>query len=205
MSYKPLVKKIPEGGTGLANIPTGDFLAGNGTSALQVVASPTGTIATGVTNGLPVFSANPSVTSLTLSNDVALTTYVQGTWTPILQFAASSTGITYSTQLGEYTQIGNMVFFTVQIVLTSKGSASGNAHISLPVNNFNNDFNSAIGYYANLTLAANNTNVGYQISTANNNIVPYSSATNGGGITVLSNTAFANNTALTITGAYTVS
>lgn len=55
-------------------------------------------------------------------------------WTPVLTFGGLSTGITYGTQSGTYTQIGKMVVARFSIVLTSKGSAVGDAVITgLPV------------------------------------------------------------------------
>lgn len=59
-----------------------------------------------------------------------LTIYNEGTWTPALLFGGASTGITYGTQTGTYTRIGNRVWVHCTIVLTSKGSATGSASIS---------------------------------------------------------------------------
>ena len=53
-----------------------------------------------------------------------------GTFTPILSFGGASVGITYSTQLGNYTKIGDRTFFTITITLTSKGSSVGVAAIA---------------------------------------------------------------------------
>ena len=53
-----------------------------------------------------------------------------GTWTPVLAFGGASTGITYSTQVGSYTRVGRIVLAELTIMLTSKGSASGNATIA---------------------------------------------------------------------------
>ena len=46
-------------------------------------------------------------------------------WTPVLAFGGGSTGITYSTQEGYYSRIGNIVWYSVFIVLTNKGSSTG--------------------------------------------------------------------------------
>lgn len=56
--------------------------------------------------------------------------YATGTWTPVLSFGGGSTGITYSVQQGQYTRIGNVVYFHYRCVLTSKGSSTGTAYIS---------------------------------------------------------------------------
>ena len=60
-----------------------------------------------------------------------LSTYVASTsWTPTLTFGGGSTGITYSTQSGTYTRIGNIAFVTMIIILTNKGSSTGNAVVT---------------------------------------------------------------------------
>ena len=54
---------------------------------------------------------------------------------PWIEFGGSYTGITYSTQKGGCTTIGDMEFINVSLVLTSKGSQTGAATISGAVNN----------------------------------------------------------------------
>src|SRR5690349_12758308 len=52
-----------------------------------------------------------------------------GSFTPVLKFGGATTGITYSTQTGSYIAIGSLVFVSVNITLTSKGTATGTATI----------------------------------------------------------------------------
>lgn len=54
-----------------------------------------------------------------------------GTFVPVLDFGGNSVGITYNVQSGEYTQIGNLVFYEVNINLSSKGSSVGAAGVTL--------------------------------------------------------------------------
>lgn len=54
-----------------------------------------------------------------------LSTYTESTFTPGMTFGGSATGVTFSTQTGSYTRIGNRVCFEVSIVLTSNGSGTG--------------------------------------------------------------------------------
>ena len=65
-----------------------------------------------------------------------LDAYEEGTWTPHLMDSSGSTdeGATYSTQTGNYTRIGNRVFFNLRIVATSLGTltTSSSARISMP-------------------------------------------------------------------------
>jgi hypothetical protein len=55
-------------------------------------------------------------------------------FTPSLTFGGGSTGMTYGTRTGVYVRVGSLVFFSLNIVLTAKGSSTGVAVISgLPV------------------------------------------------------------------------
>ena len=65
-----------------------------------------------------------------------ITKYDEGAFTPLLNFGGAATGITYSSpQGGVYTRIGRLCYVQIAFVLTSKGSATGNATISgLPFN-----------------------------------------------------------------------
>jgi hypothetical protein len=53
-----------------------------------------------------------------------------GTFTPALAGSGGSAGITYTTQTGYYIKIGKLVFYSINIVLSSKGSASGSVSIT---------------------------------------------------------------------------
>jgi hypothetical protein len=66
--------------------------------------------------------------------------YEEGTWTPTLNFNGGTTGITYAAvRSGRYTKVGRIVTVSFAIILTSKGSSTGNANISgLPFASFNN-------------------------------------------------------------------
>lgn len=59
---------------------------------------------------------------------IGYTTYV-----PTISFGGASVGVTYSSQIGYYTRVANLVFFSAYILLTSKGSSTGNASILLPL------------------------------------------------------------------------
>lgn len=58
--------------------------------------------------------------------------YTTSTWSPTI--GDGTNNFAMSTQLGSYTQIGDVITFTLQIVWTTKGSAgsSSNIRISLP-------------------------------------------------------------------------
>lgn len=206
MSHKIQVRTVAEGGTGLTTMTSHALQVGNGTSTpTQLSIGATGTLLTGVTGANPAYSATPTLTSLSFGGS-AMSTYVQGTYTPVLSFGNASVGITYSTQLGEYTQIGNLVFLTVQIVLTSKGSSTGNAGISLPVNAANGIFTAVAGFYQAITISAGYTTLGIQIdSTTKLRFNQCESSASGASSAVLANGNFANTTQVYLSCIYTIS
>jgi hypothetical protein len=60
----------------------------------------------------------------------ALDDYEEGTWTMGVSFGGGSTGITYSTNTGRYTKVGNMVNVVGYIELSNKGTSSGAARVT---------------------------------------------------------------------------
>ena len=69
----------------------------------------------------------------------ALDDYEEGNWTPTIAFSGGTTGITYhATTNGRYTKIGRAVNIRDYIMLTSKGSDTGNMTMhGLPFNSAN--------------------------------------------------------------------
>ena len=64
-----------------------------------------------------------------------LNTYDEGTWTPVITTSGvAPTTLTYTEQLGKYTQIGNVVLFSLRITILAftLGSGTGAIRISLP-------------------------------------------------------------------------
>ena len=61
-----------------------------------------------------------------------LNQYTDGAWTPALAFGGGSTGVTYASREGKYRMVGKLCFVTGFINLTSKGSSTGSASITLP-------------------------------------------------------------------------
>lgn len=127
-------------------------------------------------------------------------------FTPALQFGGSVVGITYSQQLGFYQKFGNLVFFSIQMQLTNKGAAVGNASIAgLPYvisASFGLSTASAIGICTlnNITFADKYVNLTASPGASSLLIAMTPSA--AAGPTGLTNAAFANNSGLTGTGFY---
>ena len=59
--------------------------------------------------------------------------YEEGTWTPVLQFggagSSSSTGVSYTAQVGRYTKVGKKVTIEGGVAITSRGSSTGDFNI----------------------------------------------------------------------------
>lgn len=85
-----------------------------------------------------------------------LSNYEEGTFTPTLGGTTAGTA-TYSTQVGNYTRIGNRLFFDIRIVVASLTGSSGSLRIGgLPYTiGTGNGNGAAIGYYNNSNLGSN--------------------------------------------------
>jgi hypothetical protein len=80
-----------------------------------------------------------------------------GTWTPTLTLGGGSTGIAYTTRIGRYVRIGDLVMATCWIVLSSKGSSTGAVAITgLPIASVNasDTYHTMPAYFNGLTGAS---------------------------------------------------
>ena len=144
------------------------------------------------------FSATPGTGTSELLAD-----YEEGTWTPIITFGGGSTGVTYAFQAGLYTKIGRMVYYSLSLTLSNKGSSTGNAFIGgLPFTASNTTGINPDGTTRSITgvtftapiyaaTIGNTTTVGLL-----NNIA--------GTQAFLTNTSFSNSSDIAITGSYFV-
>lgn len=116
----------------------------------------------------------------------------EATWSPALAFGGASTGITYGTQAGNYLQIGYLIVGVYALTLTSVGSATGVATISLPVaaGGGNRIGGGIISNYNNLTSVTTNPWAYIAASATTAGLYIAGSATT----TALTNSNFANNT-----------
>lgn len=132
-----------------------------------------------------------------------LANYAEGSFTPGISFGGGTTGITYTTQTGKYTRIGNVCFFAFSIVLSSKGSSTGAALITgFP-------FNSRTGSSIDISTLSSwsiTTPSNYQIfirpnADASTNF-EIRATVSGGGSVAVTDTNFAATTFLTTVGFY---
>lgn len=88
------------------------------------------------------FAPGTLLSAGTSTDPNTLDDYEEGTFVPGVAFGGASVGVTFTTQVGSYTKIGNRVFVTGIAVLSSKGSSTGSATLTgLPFVLNNNDNN----------------------------------------------------------------
>jgi hypothetical protein len=109
----PIVQSSTTKQVSVANLTAGRTQTSNG--IVQ------GTAATGYS-----FTANTPGANATSQ---LLNFYEEGAWVPVVQFSGASVGVTYGSGGAAYTRVGNLVTCTAYIVLTSKGSSTGNLEI----------------------------------------------------------------------------
>jgi hypothetical protein len=98
-------------------------LAVQGYSSLSPTVSDAGIIS--LTSGALKFPA----TAIASGDATTLDDYREGSWTPSLTFGGGNTGMSYASQVGSYTKIGNFVFCQGSFKLSDKGSSTGNAKV----------------------------------------------------------------------------
>lgn len=92
-------------------------------------------------NTAVLLTGNQSVAGVkTFSNGIAfgnetLANYDEGTWSPAITGSTTDPTVTYTTQSGDYTRIGNVIFYRFQVTINTISGGSGEARISVPVTN----------------------------------------------------------------------
>ena len=133
----------------------------------------------------------------------ALDDYEEGTWTMGISFGGASTGVTYSTNQGTYTKIGRQVTVNGYVLLTSKGSSTGSATITgLP---FTIGNSVAFSTSASLWMRKISFTDQFQaIGTTANTTISMWEVTNGGTLSALDDTNFANDSDIVLSLTYFV-
>ena len=151
--------------------------------------------------------ANITPNGITFGADTAaanaLDDYEEGTWTMGVSFNGASVGVTTSSNTGGYTLIGRQVTVTGYLVLTSKGSSTGNARITgLPftIAGAASNYSAPTLYLENTSFANAFQGFGVNGSTT---IATYET-TEAGVVTVLDDTNFSDNSAIIVSFTYFV-
>lgn len=187
--------------------PTLGVAAATSINKVTITTPATGstlTIADGKTlnasNTLTLSGTDSAAIAFGAGGTVAYTS--SGTFVPVLRFGGASVGITYSVQTGYYTTHGNTLTFAISIILSSKGSSTGAATISgLPVASRAGPIDSFYSY--------GSTNLVFTLQPlaaidGGASIVQLIANNSAGALTVFTDTNFANNTAIYITGTYLI-
>ncbi|KKL96810.1 hypothetical protein LCGC14_1840750 [marine sediment metagenome] len=131
-------------------------LIAGGTEGIRV--TTTQIVALPVATDAIVFPA----TQVTSAGANTLDDYEEGIFTPTITFTAGSGTVTYTTQLGQYTKIGNTVFFQLDIETLSIASRTGVVKIGgLPFTNSANFSTATVGFAAGLAITAGQTLAAY--------------------------------------------
>lgn len=137
---------------------------------------------------------NPSVLPNVLDD------YEEGAFTPTISFGGASVGVTYATQSGSYTKIGNRVLFNLYVALTAKGSSVGAMFVGglpFPVA-AGNDFSAIAGRFDVVTSTGQ---VNF-VATAGASTIQILQTTPAGVVSSLSDTNAANTSLFMLSGHY---
>ena len=186
-------------------------VAVSGAKVLDI--SSTGLAVTGTTSttsGMAVGGATAGAggiafpaTAVAVADVNTLDDYEEGTFSPGISFGGGTTGITYATQLGSYTKIGNRVFCTAKVELSNKGSSTGSALITgLPVAIANSD--NAQGATAIRLANVSFADYPQAVGVASTTTISLEDITNAGTRTELDDTNFTNASYITFSISYRV-
>jgi hypothetical protein len=123
------------GNGGTAVTLTGTQTLTNKTLTSPTLTTPVASTTIGVGAATPSGSGAGITFPATASDSTSANTlddYEEGDWTPTITFGGGSTGITYNTTFtgATYTKIGNRVCISGYILMTNKGSSTGDAKVS---------------------------------------------------------------------------
>jgi hypothetical protein len=136
------------------------------------------------------------------SSDVnTLDDYEEGSFTPTITFGGASVGITYSSRVGTYVKVGSLVNCYLYILLTSKGSSTGQFLITgLPFANSNAaGAHAASSQWATGLSSISGTFVGYAL---NGDAFMYFAYLGTGTQTIMDNTNLTNTSAFMVNITY---
>jgi hypothetical protein len=171
-----------------------------------LVVTGSASVGTTLTAGVAVVTGSASVGTtlttgaLTFGGSVMTAYTAAGSWTPVLSFGGASVGITYSSAIGVYTQIGSAVFWNMTMVITNKGSSTGLAAITLPLTVPAVSYAGVVGYYANINLDATYTQLGVSASNQTAFNLAESSPVSGNATIQLQDTNFTNTSRMACQG-----
>ena len=129
--------------------------------------------------------------------------YEEGTWTPSISFGGGSSGVTYVSQQGYYTRIGNTVFVRGLVQLSSKGTDTGTVKVDgLPITSSSaGTASSILNIYIASAIALTSQPIGLVVD-AGNSIQLFDADANGQ--TNLTDANIGNSTTVRFSGTYQI-
>jgi hypothetical protein len=139
-------------------------------------------------------------TQVASSDANTLDDYEEGTWTPAITFGGASTGVTYTSRSGSYVKIGKYVFLIGAMVLSSKGSSTGNAQITgTPFTTAASSGGGSVAFSSGFTGLTGALVLGMTVATADAISLGQMGAT---GVAFITDTSFTNTTRIDFSIAY---
>jgi hypothetical protein len=123
--------------------------------------------------------------------------YEEGNWTPGVTFGGGNTGVSSGASTGSYTKIGRMVYASALLLLSNKGTSTGNAQITgLPFSmGAGNKMNGAVSFAYIERISFNEVLTG-SVSSSNTTISLYEAVSGNVSPNTITNSDFNNSTAL---------
>lgn len=203
---------VAGGGTGSTNLASNNLLLGNGTSPVSGLGNATnGQLPIGSTGSAPVLSTLTAGANVTITNgpgSVIIASTGGGSpgvlFTPELKFNGLNVGMTYAANYGYYSIVGSILFYTLRIELTNKGSSTGQAQIlGFPQVIAAGGYDTPVSWLSFITLTTGYVSAGINMvvgSTGAN--FTQSSNIGGTGFAGMDQTSFSNNSSFAISGFY---
>lgn len=166
---------------------------------------------TNAVTGAGTFKSDaPSYVGTSRLNNATTKTFTEvgdsGTFTPALNFGGAAVGLTYANRFANYLRIGNLVWFSIDIELSAKGSSTGIANITgLPFASANTagGASSVFIFAVSASALVFVGQVNARIAAAASSTINLDSWATTGARALLTDTAFGNTTFVQITGCYT--
>lgn len=154
-------------------------------------------------SGLVTASLGANFGNTAVASATTLDWYEEGTFTPTILFGGASVGLTYAQQTGRYTRVGELVFYTITLVLSAKGSSTGNVNIGgFPFTSAAiHTHRTSVTDYGSLSGIGGAITATISVATAFATL-GYITALATGGQTIMNDTNFTNASYLNITGYY---
>lgn len=193
---------VANGGTGVTSS------TGTGNNVLSSLPSFGTTIGVGAATAAASGSGITFPATQSASTDAnTLDDYEEGTWTPTLTIGGLTTGITYTTRSASYVKIGRIVYISLNIQLSSKGSLTGDVIITaLPFTT--NSAANGYAYFGAADYSAMSGATAHIYAQALNNstsIYLCNGSLASAGVNIAQDTNLLNTSAFTLTGTYITS